>query len=43
MSMTWHVHLLWVVAAGVLGFATAAVFAGVLRLPRNWFLVPYTV
>ena len=27
MSMTWYTHLLWVVAAGVLGFATAAVFA----------------
>lgn len=43
MSMDWYMHLLWVVAAGVLGFATAAVFAGALRLPRNWFLVPYTL
>jgi hypothetical protein len=34
--------LLWVVAAGVMGFAVAAVFAGILRLQRRWFLIPYT-
>ena len=43
MNKTWYVYLLWVAAGGVLGFATAAVFAGLLRLPRALFLVPYVV
>lgn len=38
----WH-YLLWVVAAGALGFVMAAVFAGLLRLPQALFLVPYAV
>ncbi len=36
-------HLIWVLIAGILGFATSAIFAGLLRLPRNWFLVPYAI
>jgi hypothetical protein len=40
---TWRGHLLWVLAGAVLAFAIAAVFAGLLHLPRNIFLVPYVV
>ena len=36
-------HLGWVLAAGLLGFATAAVFSTWLRLSRRLFLVPYLV
>ncbi|MGD2207147.1 MAG: hypothetical protein PVH17_10235 [Anaerolineae bacterium] len=36
-------HLGWVLAAGLLGFAIAAVFSGWLRLSRRLFLVPYFV
>lgn len=39
----WWEHLLWVVAGTVLGFVIAAVFAGLLRLPRNTYLFPYIV
>jgi len=41
--MTHHVWLSlgWVLAAGLLGFATSAVFSGWLRLSRRLFLVPY--
>lgn len=37
----WWSHLLWVLAAGAVGFAVAAIFAGWLELPRRWFLVPH--
>jgi hypothetical protein len=43
MSKAWYIYLLWIVAGGVLGFTVAAVFAGLLRLPRALFLVPYVV
>jgi hypothetical protein len=43
MSKAWYIYLLWIVAGGALGFAVAAVFAGLLRLPRTLFLVPYVV
>jgi len=33
----------WVLAAAVLGFLVAAVFAGLLRLPRNLYLIAYLV
>jgi hypothetical protein len=33
--------MLWVLAAGVLGFVTPALFVGMLRLPRPVFLVVY--
>jgi hypothetical protein len=38
---TWNEYLGWVVAAGVLGFAISTIFAGILRLPRNVYLIPY--
>ncbi len=34
-------HLLWIVAAGVVGFLSAFVFGDLLRLPRSLFLVPH--
>lgn len=34
---------LWILLAGVLGFAVSAVCASLLHLSRNWFLLPYTV
>jgi hypothetical protein len=37
----WFGYSLWVVAAGLLGFAVPAIFSGMLEMPRNWFLVPY--
>lgn len=36
-------HLGWVLAAGLLGLVTSAIFSGWLRLPRKLFLVPYFV
>src|ERR1041384_6173649 len=36
-----YVHLGWVIAAGVLGFSISMIFAGVLRLPRSLYLIPY--
>jgi hypothetical protein len=41
MNKVWYVYLGWVVAAGFLGFALSTIFAGVLRLPRNLYLIPY--
>jgi hypothetical protein len=41
MSKVWYVYLGWVVAAAVLGFALSSVFAGILHLPRNFYLIPY--
>ena len=38
---TWWVHMLWVVAAALLGWVVTTVFAGMLQLPRALFLVPY--
>jgi hypothetical protein len=37
----WLGQLLWVLAAGGLGFVVAVVFAGWLRMRRSMFLVPY--
>ncbi len=37
----WAAYLLWVAAAAVLGFVIAAVFAGLLHLPRSIYLIPY--
>jgi hypothetical protein len=37
----WWNYLLWVPAAAFLGFVIPAVFAGLLRLPRNIYLIPY--
>jgi hypothetical protein len=41
MTKVWYVYVGWVVAAGLLGFALSTIFAGVFRLPRNLFLIPY--
>ena len=41
MNQTWYTHLLWIVAAAVLGFAVAAIFAGLLHLPRSIYLLVY--
>jgi hypothetical protein len=43
MNRAWYAYLLWVIAAGVLGFAVTAVFSGLIHLPRALFIVPYTV
>jgi hypothetical protein len=37
------VHIFWVAGAGFLGFLTSAIFGGVLRLQRRWFLLPFTL
>jgi hypothetical protein len=42
MNKLWYVHLGWVMAAGLLGFAISMIFAGILRLPRNLYLIPYS-
>ena len=39
----WWGHLLWILAAGVLGFTVTAVFTGWTRLRRAWFVLPYTL
>ena len=39
----WWEHLLWVLAGAVLVFVIAAVFAGLLHLPRPLYLIPYVV
>ncbi len=39
----WWMHLLWILAACVVGFAVAAIFAGIFHMPRRWFLAPHVV
>jgi hypothetical protein len=41
MNKIWYAYLGWVAAAALLGFAVSFIFAGVLRLPRNVYLIPY--
>lgn len=41
MNKLWYAYFGWVIAAALLGFAISMVFAGVLRLPRNLYLIPY--
>lgn len=41
MNRVWYVYLGWVAAAGLLSFAISLIFAGVLRLPRSIYLIPY--
>lgn len=36
-------HLIWIAAAGALGFTSALLFGDLLALPRRWFLVPHVV
>ncbi|MGD2166426.1 MAG: hypothetical protein PVH50_12960 [Anaerolineae bacterium] len=38
---SWWTHLIWVFAAGVVGFAITAVFAGWLELRREWVVLAY--
>ncbi len=38
---TWYLYLGWIIVAGIIGFAISRIFAGVLHLTRNLFLVPY--
>lgn len=42
-STSWWGHVLWVLAAAIVGFVVPAVFAGLLGLPRAWYLVVYVV
>ncbi len=35
----WQAQLIWIVAAGVIGFADSWLFSGVLEMSRNWWLV----
>ena len=37
------IHFLWILAAAGTGFSSAALFAGVLRMRRQTYLVPYIV
>ena len=41
MNKAWYAFLGWIVVAGLLGFAISFIFAGVLRLPRSLYLIPY--
>jgi hypothetical protein len=41
MNQAWYAYVGWIVAAGLFGFASSAVFARVLRLPRTIYLLPY--
>ncbi len=41
MNKLWYLYIGWVLAAGLLGFALSMIFAGVLHLPRNLYLIPY--
>lgn len=43
MNKAWYLYIGWIAAAALLGFLVSAVFAGVLRLPRNIYLIPYVV
>jgi hypothetical protein len=43
MNSNWWLHLMWVLAAGGLGFLITAALAGWLGLPRPWLLLPYLV
>ncbi len=40
---SWWGHLLWVLAASVIGWAVTTLFAGILRWPRDLLLVPYVL
>ena len=39
----WWVHLGWALGGGILGMAVAAGFAGIFRLSRDVYLVPYAL
>jgi hypothetical protein len=39
----WWAYGLWILAAGAVGLLVSSLFSSVLHVPRNGFLVPYTV
>lgn len=41
MAKVWYVYIGWLIAAGLLGYAISMIFAGLLHLPRDLFLIPY--
>ncbi len=41
MMKAWYLHLIWIAAAALLGFAISAIFAGMFRLPRSIYIIPY--
>jgi hypothetical protein len=41
MNKFWYEYIGWIFAAALLGSALSIVFAGILRLPRTLFLIPY--
>jgi len=41
MYKIWYAYIGWIFAAGLFGFAISVIFAGLLRLPRNVYLIPY--
>ncbi|MGB8984522.1 MAG: hypothetical protein WCC12_21830, partial [Anaerolineales bacterium] len=43
MNKAWYLYIGWIATAALLGFLIAVIFAGVLRLPRNIYLIPYVV
>ncbi len=43
MDKKWWRHLLWVLAAAILGLLVSTLFAGVLQLPRRWFVAVYAI
>jgi hypothetical protein len=43
MVSDWWQYVLWTLAAGVLGLLISAIFAGIFRLRRSVFLVPYVL
>jgi hypothetical protein len=42
-KVSFSLQIGWIAGAAVVGFAASAVFAGLLHLPRNLFLVPYGI
>ncbi len=43
MKKAWSYYLIWLAGAAVLGFLTPALFAGVLKMPRLVYLIPYVL
>ena len=37
----WYLYVGWVIAVGIVGFSVSMIFAGILRLPRNLYLIAY--
>ena len=41
MNNAWYLYLGWIFAAAIVGLALSMIFAGILRLPRTLYLIPY--